>query len=169
MIMDIPRTNENYIPYKFIEQLQSGLLYSGKYEGGDCVFNPPHVMCFANFMPVFCAMSNDRWRVSELVQDWNPDGSRLGEPRDGEITRDQCEAIQREIDTEKMRAEICKRLDKEMEITQIEEEERQTGGGGSHRRTKGRYARTGIQRRMEGRVGRCGCIRRSVRNKGGED
>jgi len=130
LLIDLPRSFEDRSSiYAALENVKNGLFTSTKYSGGSTWMKAtPHVMCFANFMPVFCAMSNDRWRVSELVQDWNPDGSRLGEPRDGEIKRDRCEAIQKEIDTEKMRAEICKRLDKEMEITQIEEEERRKRG-----------------------------------------
>lgn len=63
IICDIPRTNLEYINYAALEQLKNGMLYSGKYEGGVCVFPSPLVICFANEEPNIEAMSYDRWKI----------------------------------------------------------------------------------------------------------
>lgn len=49
IILDVPRQNENYVQYGVLEQLKNGLLVSGKYEGGQCIFPNPHVIIFCNF------------------------------------------------------------------------------------------------------------------------
>lgn len=112
LLVDLPRSFQDRSSiFAALENVKNGLITSTKYSGGSiCIENTPHIMCFANFMPVFCAMSSDRWRVSELIQaekTRNPDGtsSFLGEPRDHEISRSQCEAIQFELDCEKYAAE----------------------------------------------------------------
>lgn len=69
IIIDIPRDNKDYINYGAIEQLKNGLLYSGKYEGAQCIFPIPHVIVFSNNEPDFTAMSKDRWEVYEIDQD----------------------------------------------------------------------------------------------------
>jgi len=63
IICDIPRTAIDYINYGALEQLKNGMLYSGKYEGGRCIFPPPLVICFANTPPNLTALSTDRWNV----------------------------------------------------------------------------------------------------------
>jgi len=70
-ILDISRTVEDYVSYEVIEQIKNGLLYSGKYEGGMCAFNSPHVIIFANFEPKYDALSSDRWRVYNIDEDGN--------------------------------------------------------------------------------------------------
>ncbi len=66
IVFDIPRCNENHVSYQAIESIKNGFLYSPKYEGGMCRFNPPHVICFSNDQPDLSEMSADRWRVVEL-------------------------------------------------------------------------------------------------------
>lgn len=65
-ILDITRTLEGKIHMGTIEALKNGCLYSGKYEGGKCVFTPPHVFAFANFPPKLDDLSADRWNVVDL-------------------------------------------------------------------------------------------------------
>ncbi len=60
IIFDIPRSQADYISYQAIEKIKDGCFYSGKYEGGMCLFNPPHIICFANDYPNTSAMSQDR-------------------------------------------------------------------------------------------------------------
>lgn len=50
-VLDIPRQNKDKISWKSIESIKNGLLYSPKYEGGQCIFNAPHVIIFSNFKP----------------------------------------------------------------------------------------------------------------------
>lgn len=66
ILMDIPRTMEDRVAWGTLEQLKNGCLYSGKYEGGMCIFPNPHVICFANFEPDQNSMSSDRWDIVSL-------------------------------------------------------------------------------------------------------
>lgn len=66
VILDIPRSSEGYINYGVLEQLKNGLIYSGKYEGGLCLFDDVHVVVFANFMPDLMQFSKDRWNIIEI-------------------------------------------------------------------------------------------------------
>ena len=67
LVFDIPRCNSNHVSYQAIESIKNGYLYSPKYEGGMCRFNPPHVICFGNEPPNLQNMSEDRWRVINLT------------------------------------------------------------------------------------------------------
>ncbi len=66
VLLDIPRHNLEYINYGVLEQLKDGLIYSGKYEGGICAFNYPHLIVFANEPPNMNALSKDRIHAVEL-------------------------------------------------------------------------------------------------------
>lgn len=66
IIIDVPRSTTEFINYGCIEAVKNGLLYSGKYEGGVCIFYPPHVVVFANEGPQLHKMSSDRWAVTDL-------------------------------------------------------------------------------------------------------
>lgn len=66
VLLDIPRSSEGYINYGVLEQLKNGLIYSGKYEGGLCLFDDVHVIVFANFMPDKSQFSEDRWNIIEI-------------------------------------------------------------------------------------------------------
>lgn len=66
ILCDIPRTSYDYINYGAIEQLKNGLIYSGKYEGGQCIFEIPHVIIFANSEPDKTALSMDRWEIINI-------------------------------------------------------------------------------------------------------
>lgn len=66
VILDIPRSSENYINYGVLEQLKNGCIYSGKYEGGLCLFDNVHVLIFANFMPDTSQFSEDRWNIIDI-------------------------------------------------------------------------------------------------------
>lgn len=66
ILLDIPRTNENFINYGVLEQIKNGCIYSGKYEGGMCIYPIPHLFVFANFEPDKSKMSSDRWDITEL-------------------------------------------------------------------------------------------------------
>lgn len=69
---DIPRQNKSKISWKSIESIKNGLLYSPKYEGGQCVFNSPHIIIFSNFPPDVNeeTISADRLKIYEIVQDF---------------------------------------------------------------------------------------------------
>lgn len=65
-IVDTPRYNKDHLNYGVLEQIKNGMIYSGKYEGGICLFNPPHVFVFSNNPPIEEYMSEDRWNIIEL-------------------------------------------------------------------------------------------------------
>lgn len=62
-------TDVNKISYKALESIKDGLLSSPKYESCTMVFNNPHVVVFANNMPVVSKLSKDRWAIYEIVDD----------------------------------------------------------------------------------------------------
>lgn len=66
ILVDIPRSTQDYINYGAIEQIKNGLVFSGKYETCQLVFNCPHVICFSNELPDISKMSHDRWKIHEI-------------------------------------------------------------------------------------------------------
>ena len=67
ILLDIPRSCVDFVNYGAIEQMKNGMMYSGKYEGGVCIFPIPHVICFANTRPHTNEMSKDRWVIEKIV------------------------------------------------------------------------------------------------------
>lgn len=67
ILIDVPRKSLDWISYPAIEQIKNGLIFSGKYEGAQIVFNCPHVIVFANEPPNQSAMSFDRWHLVKIV------------------------------------------------------------------------------------------------------
>lgn len=61
LIWDIPRTQEQFVSYQALEEVKNGLFFSGKFHGSMPIFNPRHVVVFANFPPEETKMSKDRW------------------------------------------------------------------------------------------------------------
>lgn len=68
IICDIPRSSLGYLNYSTLEKVKNGCLYSGKYEGGQCIFDNPHVIIFANEPPEWRQLSMDRWKITEIKQ-----------------------------------------------------------------------------------------------------
>lgn len=69
VVCDIPRVCQDYVSYQCLEKLKDGCLYSGKYEGGLCIFPEVHVVCFSNARPVKEKMSLDRWKIYKIQDD----------------------------------------------------------------------------------------------------
>lgn len=65
-VVDVPKCHKEHINYSAIEQIKNGLIFSGKYEGSQLVFNPPHVIVFANIPPNKFEMSEDRWNINDI-------------------------------------------------------------------------------------------------------
>lgn len=65
-VLDVPRSSFGFLNYGLLEQLKNGCLYSGKYEGGKCLFDPPHVVVFANMLPKDGEFSDDRITLIDL-------------------------------------------------------------------------------------------------------
>lgn len=67
VILDYPRSMEEYVSYQVIEQIKNGLAFSPKYESQTILLDPiPHVVVFANFPPIREKLSEDRWDIIEL-------------------------------------------------------------------------------------------------------
>jgi len=66
IVIDVPRANGNSISYKSVESIKNGLIYSSKYEGGYKLFNPPHLIVFANMPPQEDQLSADRWVIRNI-------------------------------------------------------------------------------------------------------
>lgn len=67
ILVNIPRSNADYLSYTGLEEIKDMLFYSGKYEGGMVCGPCPHVICFANDIPVASKMSQDRWNVVRIT------------------------------------------------------------------------------------------------------
>lgn len=66
IILDIPRSNLNYLSYTGIEEVKNGCFFSSKYECDQVIMNCPHIICFANSPPEEELISADRWHIKEL-------------------------------------------------------------------------------------------------------
>lgn len=69
VLIDIPRCSSGHFSIAAAEAMKNGLISSGKYEGGQLVFDSPHVVVFANEPPPWGKMSLDRWRVRHIQAD----------------------------------------------------------------------------------------------------
>lgn len=66
VVFDIPRDNGNKVSYKSIESIKNGMIFNSKYETGYKLFNPPHLIIFANLPPDETKLSSDRWKITKL-------------------------------------------------------------------------------------------------------
>lgn len=74
IILDVPRTNIDFINYTAIETIKNGCFFSGKYEGAQVVFNNPHLFIFANQPPQLytngkLTVSMDKWKVVKIERE----------------------------------------------------------------------------------------------------
>lgn len=68
-VFDLPRSMEDLSFYGPLEEVKDGHVTAVKYQGGSLVFNQPHVIVFANFLPRREKLSADRWRVHQILPD----------------------------------------------------------------------------------------------------
>lgn len=66
VLFDFSRSNRESINYGIIESIKNGILFSGKYESRQKVYDCPHVVCFANYLPDITKLSEDRWNIVEI-------------------------------------------------------------------------------------------------------
>lgn len=67
VVVNIPRSfDPSYLNYEGFENIKDMCFYSGKYEGGMVVGNPPHLFIFSNTRPDTSKMSEDRWKIVEI-------------------------------------------------------------------------------------------------------
>ncbi len=72
VIFDIPRSSFGRLSYPALESIKNGLFFSTKYESGQCVFNIPHVIVFANAEPDKSMLSEDRWDINLINEEGSP-------------------------------------------------------------------------------------------------
>lgn len=65
-IFDFERSMEEYVSYGGIEKIKNGYYMCAKYESKPIVRNPPHILCFANFLPNLDELSEDRWVIENV-------------------------------------------------------------------------------------------------------
>jgi len=69
IVFDIPRSFEaRDALYECLETCADGMVTTTKYSGKTVVFNQPHVIVLANYLPERKKMSADRWRVHQIRQ-----------------------------------------------------------------------------------------------------
>lgn len=61
-----PKESSMHDIYTMLEQIKDGQLVSGKFDGDDMLYDPPHVWVFANFHPNLKAMAPGRFRVHTI-------------------------------------------------------------------------------------------------------
>lgn len=85
ILIDVPRSCQDFINYGTIEEIKNGLIYSGKYEGGKCIFDYPHVICLANELPDMSKLSKDRWMIKNIDESLDTPVDEFGWCADGGI------------------------------------------------------------------------------------
>lgn len=61
MVMNVPLVSKDYVSVTALEAIKDGMFYSGKFEGGQCLMNPPHLIVFANTPPPYDKMTENRF------------------------------------------------------------------------------------------------------------
>lgn len=70
MIYNFCRSTENdKISYKSMEQISDGCISNNKFETGCFVCNKPHVIVFANCLPIEEALTQSRWIIKTINKD----------------------------------------------------------------------------------------------------
>ncbi len=68
VVVDISRDKRDEAPYGVLEGLKDGRLFSSKYASAMKRFDPPKVICFANFPPLDHKWSTDRAIVVDITE-----------------------------------------------------------------------------------------------------
>lgn len=63
VLIDLTRSVENFVSYEGLESIKNGIFYNTKYESKMVIFDNPHVIVLANFMPETDKLSLDRWDI----------------------------------------------------------------------------------------------------------
>ena len=66
VLFDLARDTKEYCPYRTMEGFKNGRLFSAKYKSTLKRFKIPHVVCFANYRPMFDKISADQWRFVDM-------------------------------------------------------------------------------------------------------
>lgn len=70
LLIDIPRSGKDFVPYGLIETFKNGIWTTNKYEGNRVARKDPGAVCvLANFWPDVTKLSKDRWDIIEISAD----------------------------------------------------------------------------------------------------
>lgn len=71
IIIDVPRSAESDKKriYTYLESIKDGHCTATKYEGANHYFEIPHVVVFANWLPIVETLSMDRWDIREITSE----------------------------------------------------------------------------------------------------
>lgn len=62
------RSDTDHLNYRVLEDLKDGMIFSPKYNSTMKTFDPPKVVCMANYEPEYDRLSHDRWVVYEIQE-----------------------------------------------------------------------------------------------------
>lgn len=83
IIVDLTRCAEHHDRmYDYLERLVNGRITSQKYSGRTIRFNKCHIVVMSNFLPHTDKMSEDRWRISEVMEDYTLRAMTVAEARE---------------------------------------------------------------------------------------
>ena len=68
VMFDLSRSIEQIFNYEALESLKNGAMFSPKYESKSKVYDMPHVIVFANWLPDRMRLSMDRWNIVKLTE-----------------------------------------------------------------------------------------------------
>lgn len=72
ILIDCPRTfDTNYLSYSGLEEIKNGCFFSPKYESGMVIGNRPHIYIFSNELPQLEKLSNDKWNIIKLDEQYD--------------------------------------------------------------------------------------------------
>lgn len=63
VVVDLPRSSADFIPYRLIEMFKNKRAFSSKYVSCSKAFKVPHILVFANFAPDLSELTEDRWII----------------------------------------------------------------------------------------------------------
>jgi hypothetical protein len=66
ILIDYARDQETHISWQGIEELKNGIFFNTKYESAMVIYETPHIICFANFIPQLTKLSVDRWNIINI-------------------------------------------------------------------------------------------------------
>lgn len=84
-VFDLPRTGEDFCPYKAIECLKNGRFFSPKYNSCRKRFRPVKLIVLANYLPNTNACSKDFWSIRTIETPPSRSESLLTSPPMGEV------------------------------------------------------------------------------------
>lgn len=68
VIVDLVRTQETFFSYQGLEEIKNGIFFNTKYESKMVIYDCPHVIVFANWMPQVEKLSKDRWSIHSILE-----------------------------------------------------------------------------------------------------